>query len=197
MALGQVKIPKWTHTRQPDRQNTTHGKWRTCSGITHAASCGAPTAFLTAGQRCQQFHLPMSCNFALIFQGQHFPSRSRKLTSTQLPDYPSPAVRVTPNHHHNPQTLWSQQLTVHPAVELPDFAKAKQSPKVRSGVLHWGCIRLHPVCHRGHAISTLWMPMLGTALLFSCLEATNCSLQHPHPQADSGKPGPRNGGEGL
>ena len=107
--------------------------------------------------------------------------------ATQLPDYPSPAVTVTPNHHHNPQSLWSQQLTVHPAVELPDFAKAKQNPKVRSGVPHWGCIRLHRVtsaslyategmqyhlsgcqCSAPHSCSLAWRPPIaarGTHIL--------------------------------
>ena len=41
--------------------------------------------------------------------------------------------------HYNLQRLWFQQLMVNAAVELPDCAKEKQNPKIKSGVLqYWG-----------------------------------------------------------
>ena len=133
----------------------------------------------------------------------HLPGSAFSLEVTETHFNTAAGLTISSSQGHtrpssSPATFVVPATDSAPSSGAAGFCKSKAEPKVRSGVLHWGCITLHPVCHRGHPISTLWMPMLGTALLFSCLEATNCSSQHPHPQADSGKPGPRNGGgEGL
>ena len=81
----------WVRQKSPNGQlhtpDTVHGKWWcTCPGITHAASCGSQTAFLTVRPvRCQQFNLPVNfkLQFALIFQGQH-PAFSLEIAVTHF-----------------------------------------------------------------------------------------------------------------